>query len=478
MGLTRSFFSLIFATAVSVVSTPLARATMVAESPFSASERGSAARSRFTHGIVRMDALGEFLEGIRNEACAKSRLTKVDFKDLSKFPAGVNYCEVPLAKLPADVRALIEKAGALNAKIAAFLGQDLDETFGMDVEITVSADARGTLASEAAAGQVLLSGLPDWTIADFSPKIYVHEIIHALTFNAGPTADALVGLQDHPLLVEALPDLIASALQGSPGMELGEANLPDCLRILRDETPVQSFDAPFLRFFSVGSTDTIIQCCATLDLAKVPPFAKQICKAYTGARSAQIAKIETFVKSNRIAAVPIDAEHLRKTFAAEDCRLRTSTGLVYLDNCDTHQFAYPLVSFFFRLRELTGKSWVAAFFAKIREGVESTAVYECGFTAEADGAKAYIGLRPLLGPFMALRESMNAADQAAFDDAWKEHDFAKMIDLDRIFRNEALAGLAQIAVKERNPLYRKEHACGNVYDFDPVACGVTCEKKI
>ena len=85
-----------------------------------------------------MDALDALVAGTRNEACAKARVAKVDFKNLPKFDSGVNFCEVPVAKLPADVRALIEKVGELNEKVAAFLGQDLDETFGMDVEITVT----------------------------------------------------------------------------------------------------------------------------------------------------------------------------------------------------------------------------------------------------------------------------------------------------------------------------------------------------
>ncbi len=467
-----------------------AHASVMLQSPFAALKRSTTVRDRYTihgntgaSGITRMSGLETFLAGKLNEACLKSHITSLTFEALPKYASDTNFCEIPVASVPKDALALIEKVGELNGKVAALLGQDAVATFAMDVEITVTADAKGSLMSEAQGGRVYLSTLPDWTFQDFSSEIYAHEIIHTLTFNRGPTSEALLGLQDHPFLIEALPDLVSATIHDSPRMELGEKTLPECIRIIRNGTPTRSLDEPFSSFYTLSSADQIVKCCATLDLNQVPDFAKALCNQFTWTRADRLASVQNFVKANGISAVPYDDAHLTTAFEAEDCRITTNTGLTYLDNCDTHQFAVPLVSFFFRLKELTGKSWVTAFFGKIREGSLAAAVYECGYTSLAvtpniGGAKAYVALRPLLGAFMALRESLSAGDQAAFDRAWKEHDFGKMMDLDRIYRGETLSGVAQLAVKAKNTLYRDLKGCDNPYQFDPAVCSVACEKKL
>jgi hypothetical protein len=489
--------SLAFLIAVAISCT--AQASVVSLRPFSAMKAASSPRERYTVpnapaslGIVRMDALYETqVFGNTNFACVKAHVSRLTFSSLPKYSPTTNYCQVEMKDLPKDALALLEKVSEMNEKVATLLGQDVASTFPMDVEISINADANGSLDSEAQGGRIYMSALPDWTFKDFSSKIYAHEIIHTLTFNAGPTSRALLGLQEHPFLIEALPDLVSSTIHDSPQMELGEKDLPQCLRVIRDETPIRSMDAPFSRFYTLSGADDIVSCCATLDLLKVTPFTKALCNNFTNSKSDRLAAVETFVNENEIISQPYDATHLMAPFEAESCRITTATGLTYLDNCDTHQFAYPLVSFFFRLKELTGKSvvestgraYVTEFFGKIRDGSNRTAVYECGYNSTAvtstlGGAKAYVGLRPLLGVFMAFRDVLSASEKSAFDRAWREHDFGKMLDLDRIYRNEGLPGIAQIAAREKNTLYRDLKGCGNTYKFDPSVCSVACEKKL
>lgn len=450
--------------------------------PFGAKERTSPRSERF--GVARMDGyLDRLLSGKTNEACLRSHVTRLEFEGLPKYSSTTNYCDVPVKDLPRDALAVIEKAGELNAKVAALLGQKPEETYVMDVSITISGDVKGSLGSEAKGGKVVLSALPDWTFQDFSSTVYAHEIIHTLTFNAGPTSEALLGLQDHPFLTEGLADLISTAIHDVPKIVLGEAALPKCIREIRNETPIRTLAEPFGRFHTLASANELVRCCATLDLEKVAPFARGICNQFTWGQSTSLATVETFIQENGLSATPYDEAHLAAAFEAKDCRVETKTGLVYLDNCDPHQFGYPLVSFFFRLKELTGSFHVTEFFEKIREGSRSTAVYECGYSAptvtpKLGGAKAYVALRPLLGPFLALRESLNSADRSAFDRVWKEHHFGKLVDLDRIYRNETLSGVAQIVVKAKNLLYRDLEGCENPYKFDPATCSVACEKKL
>lgn len=477
----RTFRLLAIALLGVLAESPRARASIVLEHPFGADEHAESARERY--GILRTEGeLGAFGAKL-NEACVRAHLDRITFEAIPKYSPYQNYCELPLNKLPKDVRAMVEKVEEMNAKVAAVLGQSVTETFPMNVGITISADFRGSLVSEASGGGVFLTALPDWTYGDFSSKIYVHEIIHTLTFNEGPTAQALLGLQDHPLLIEGFPDLVSAVVHESPKMELGEKRLPDCIRFIRDSTPIRTFDEPFAHFTTIGNADEIVQCCATLNLKKEAPFTKALCNFYTNGQADRLKDVADFVQKKEITTTPYDDAHRNAPFEAEECKIRTATGLVFMDNCDLHQFAYPLVSFFFRLQALTGKSYVTEFFGKIREGAARAAVYECGFTGpkvteNLGGAKSYVSLRPVLAPFIALRESLDSRAQAAFDQAWKEHGFGKMVDLDRLYRKEALPGIAFMAVKSRNALYRDMYFCRDAYRFDAVDCAIRCDKRL
>lgn len=430
-------------------------------------------------GFVRTGGFLSALSRPPNEACASAHVTQLFFEAIPQFNPSMNYCDLALKTLPPDVLALLEKIAELNWKVAKLLDQKPDETFSMGIGIRFSAAPLGGRASEAQGGLIALSSLPEWTFEDFSSKIYVHELMHILIYNPGPTAAALRGLEDHPFLVEALPDLISATVHESPKMEVAEKVLPACLRVVRDETPIRSMDEPFRQFYIQAEATDVLKCCATLHLDQISPFAKSICIQYQSNTPNDLAAVQTFVKNNEIEATPYDEAHLSAEFAPAACRTVTKTGLVYFDGCDNHQFAYPLVSFFFRFQALTGRSLFSDFFAKLGETASGTAAYRCGFTRGTEalgGAKTALFLRPLLGAFSALRESLGSAERAAFDRAWKEHDFGKVVDLDRQFTEEALPGLAQIAVKAKNTLYSSKKSCTEVYQLDPVACQVSCEK--
>lgn len=433
-------------------------------------------RARYTQ---KADGLESRLNEKLNEACVRAHLTGIEFQDIERFRPRVNYCELKTAELPQDVVALIEKIADLNKKVAALLGLPADEVFALDLQVVIRGNFLGSINSEAEDGRVLLSALPDWKYSDFPSEIYTHEVIHTLVFNDGVIADALLGVQDHPFLAEALPDLISMTLHRSPKIVAGEGDLPACLREVRDIRNSRGLNEPFRKFYTLASFDKVLGCCDTLDLEKGSPLAKVICSEYAWKKPGKLAAAEAFIPENEVETTPYDEPHLSAPFEAENCRVKTKTGLAFLDNCDKHQFTYPLVSFFFRLHELTGKSQVSAYFSKIREGSEEPAIYQCGYrrgTPTLGGTKAYVALRPLLRSFMALRESLSPADRGAFDLAWREQGLEKMVDLDRIYRTETLGGVAFFAVKAKNPVYRDANQCDNPYRFDPVACGVECKR--
>jgi len=417
---------------------------------------------------------------VKSVACRNARVARLEFEGVLGYLADQNYCEFPDSEIPVDALRLLEKAGALNVATAKVLGRSVDETFRVPVGMKLSADPLGSLVSEARGGGVVLNVLPEWSFSEFSSKIYVHEIVHTLAFNDGPTFEALRGLRDHPFLVEALPDLITAAVHGSAKMELGEADLPPSLRFIRDENPSHSLDAPFGRYYKLASFDEVIERCKTFARAAASPLANRICDGYASGKVAELERIRTFSRNYSIVAAAYTTPALATPFEADHCRVETENGLVFLENCDPHQFAYPLVSFFTRLEAETGRSVVAEFIAKIREGASGTAEFECRFaggTLGFGGVPATVELRPLLGAFVGLRESFVSSDRAAFDRAWKEHGFGKLVDLDRLYRNESLSGAAQRAVMAKNAFFSDLKGCSDVYRFDSEACQVTCEKR-
>ncbi len=432
-----------------------------------------------------------------SEVCKKAYLSRLEFRDVAHptLKNHVNYCDAGLHSIPAEALAVIERIGELHGKIAAALGWPVAEVFQHGIEVQLSAFVPagkillGSVSSEAGSLQwnngesgigVMLQILPNWEVADFADSIYAHEVIHLLAYSPGPVGDALSGLHDHPFLMESLPDLISAVVLDVPKFRLGERELPASLRDLRDGTPVQSLNAPFGDFYNLREMDQLAGACAKLNFANESEFTRVFCRSMVEGKPTAMADIETFTLNNRLERKNYDEESLLEPFAAADCRVVTRTGLVYFDNCDTHRFGGPLISFFFRLKELTGQHRLAALMAELRAGADRTAVYECGFsrgTATLGGAKAEVKIRPILGAFIALRESLDAAQQSAFDRAWREHGMDKMVDLDRLYRAEALAGFAQLFVKSRNTYYSREHGCGDVYNLDSYRCAVTCEKK-
>lgn len=416
---------------------------------------------------------------IRNTLCEKAILDRVEFSGVEGIENFVNFCEAEPKAIPAEVSSVIKKIGELNARVADVLSVKKELLFPMSMNVFFKASANGALAGSQVTGEgVTLTVLPTWKYADFSTMQYAHEIAHVLNFNPGPFADTVLGLEGHPYLVEALPDLISAVVHDSPKITILDPDLPDCLRDFRDGTPNQSLSVPFGHFYPLGSMDEVIACCGSAKA--LSPYAERLCRGYVASRPRSIAKINTLKETQDLKFLDYTPMNLAAPFEAGNCVVKTPSGLTFLDNCDTHQFGQSLVSFFFRLKELTGRTQFLPFMNVMKTLAPKTARYECGYVAGSPtlgGAKATVRIRPLLGVFSGLRESLNAADQKQFDLAWAEHAMGKLIDLDRLYRNETFSGLAQARVGARNELYTPMFGCENLYGFDPVRCQVSCLRQ-
>lgn len=415
----------------------------------------------------------------RNELCKDAILDRVEFFGVAGMENFVNYCEVESKDLPADVSSVVKKMGELNARIALALDVKKELLFPMSMNVLFKASENGALAGSRVTGEgVTLTVLPTWKFADFSSMQYAHEIVHVLGFNPGPFADMVLGLEEHPYLMEALPDLVSAVVHDSPKITILDPDLPDCLRDFRDGTPNQSLAAPFSHFYPVGGMDEVVACCESSKA--LSPYAKRLCRGYVASRPRALAKIKNLKETQNLEFPEYTPKNLAAPFEAKNCVVKTPSGLTFLDNCDTHQFAHSLVSFFFRLKELTGRSQFLPFMNKMKALAPETARYECGYVAGTPtlgGAKATLRIRPLLGVFIGLRESLNAVDQKQFDLAWAEHELGKLVDLDRLYRNEVFSGIAQVRVGARNELYTPMFGCENLYGFASARCQVSCLRK-
>ncbi len=438
-----------------------------------------ATRIRYELPPSALDATGRVkAKGVQNALCKKATLDRVEFFGVEGIANDTNYCEVDPKEIPADVTAAITKMGELNSRVASALGTNKEKLFPMTMNVFFTAYETGALGGSQVTGVgVTLAVLPTWKFAQFSTMQYAHEIVHVLSFNPGPFATLLTGLVDHPFLAEALPDLVAAVVHDSPKIVIEDPDLPECIRVFRDGTPSQSLDQPFAHFYPMGSVDEILACCEkTKDLSN---SARRICRGYAGNRAKGLAKIANKKVLEDLNFRDYFPENLAAPFEAENCRVDSPSGLTFLDNCDTHQFAPTLVSFFFRLKELTGKSQFLSFMNQVAAGALKTESYDCGYASASralGGARATVKMRPLLGAFINLRESLSSDDQARFDLAWKEHGMAKFVDLDRLYRTESFAGYAQTLVGLRNELFTPMFGCDNLYNFDRVRCEVTCRK--
>lgn len=415
---------------------------------------------------------------VLNSLCKAAILERVEFFGVDGIENYVNFCEVEPTLVPEDVSSVIQKMGELNSRVASVLGVRKELLFSMGVSVSFRASESGALGeSQGNREGVALAVLPTWKFAHFSSMLYTHEVIHVLNFNPGPFADMMVGLEDHPYLFEALPDLISAVVHRSPKITIADPDLPECLRDFRDGTPIQSLGAPFSHFYPLGSVDGVIACCESSKA--LGSQAKEICRTYKEVRPKSLAEIRFLRENQHLEFREHTPKELAEPFRAIHCVVKTPSGLSLLDNCDSHQFSQSLISFFFRLKELTGRWQLLPFMKQIKAQAPRAASYLCGYPTgnkAFGGTRAKVRIRPLLGAFIALRESLPGAAQSQFDLAWSEHEMDKFVDLDRLYRLDTFSGLAQVRVGAQNPAFRKQNGCDNLYNFDPKHCGVVCER--
>jgi hypothetical protein len=410
--------------------------------------------------------LGKVLE--RNDLCVQAHLEAFAFVGLKTVP-DADYCGIEVSALPATVRESLERIILVQKTIARVLELPEDALFGATHRLVFRSSDVGSIASVTLGREVTMAVLPDWTIRDFPAMMYAHEVIHVLSAVPGPFAEMTEGLTQHPLLSEALPNLIAAVVFNSPAILLGESALPPSLRSFRDATPTRSLNEPFRNFYLFADLDAILGYCRSFDLARETSAAALIC-----------ARAEASALSGRTRI--FSESELAEAFRPEHCLSEAPNGLVFFDRCDPHPFSYPLVSLFFRVRAKTGRHSLGEFLRQLSAAVTMAPVQECRFfegTTDSGSVPANLKSPSLADVFRKYRSTLSPVGRTAFDLAWQETAFRKYIALDHLYRTRVFNARAALAVAKANDAFAEKYGCGpeNLEEADPVRCRVECREK-
>lgn len=408
----------------------------------------------------------------RNELCKTNGLSSVKFKGLTNFTTNQDYCQLADGSVPANVVELLNRIGGIHRQMAQVLGQTWEQTVGLGIQISFESNAQGVLGSFATENGLTMTAYPDWTVQDFSSMVYAHELVHVLTFNQGELAKTLEGLQEHPYLVEALPDLISATIHGTPKMKINDPGLASCIMDFRDETPVKSLGMEFGHFYMFGSFDDMYACCQSVPTAQQSARTKGICGSMDPAIRART--YEQMAAAGIQIHKPTPAD-LAAPFEAKKCEVNIK-GYDTMEGCDTHQYGHPLTSFFFTLQEKLGRSFTTEFLKTLKSQVANKTSYRCVFSNALPGetSSAQVSVRGVLQALVALRDSFSGAEQTLFDEAWASHDMGRIFELDSIYLEKSYRFEGMKNLVMANILYAWSNGCGSMSGFGTAQCDVKC----
>jgi hypothetical protein len=417
-----------------------------------------------------------------NELCARAHLNSLEFIGVSTVASVGNYCEYAIENLPSEVRGALEEMIRIQQRIAAALEIGSLSLFGAGHHVVLQGFSVGSIGSRSAAGNVSLAVLPNWTLRDFPSMVYAHELIHVIWQESGLFSRMTEGLSLHPLLTEAFPDLVAAVAFDSPIVLLGETAFPDALRRHRNASPPRSFDEPFRNFYRFANLDALKEQCLKLDLAREISAVAVLCSLATTSALESKLKDRKALAARGAVGTSFEEPDLELPFRPEFCLTKTRNGLTIYDGCDSHQFAPPLVAFFFRLREALGRHALADFLRGLSASARAAPVFECGYAAgasESGGRKVILKKPSLVEAFRSLRSALELPGQLAFDRAWEEGAFGKFADFDRLYQTRVFASRAAIALARANDAFAKNRGCAeaDLYEMDPERCRIECREK-
>ncbi len=381
--------------------------------------------------------------------CADGFISKFEVYD-NQFAAtiglgGQNYCLKTGPELTPAYTAAVRQYGAINLKVAAYLGADPAALFGVGLPTGIIRTAAGVLESifSRATGGVYVAVYQDWNGQELNESVYVHELGHALS--AGPSTavpQVLHDLNTTTLLVETFADFLALNLTGRIFSESKE--IPACLGRGRIVGKYQTYGFPRDFFENNYARRKIISCCKLLKdhPSWSDPDSDSLCGLLKGVQEPPLDRQTVFD--------PQDYVSKRSEF-------------------DAHQVGIPVNSFLRVLDKELGINVKEAFFQALRDTTQQDS-YKCDLAAE-DGAPALtttVQVTSFEYVLQTLRNEVAADKKEGFEKAWAKHQIDKALVMARFDAESDAAPLkASIA-------FRDDSRCARFQNFG--TCRPTCKR--
>ena len=412
-----------------------------------------------------------------NEVCAEAKLQSLFFLNVNLVQTKKDLCLMPSEQIPAPARTFIKNFSGTTHKIAGVLGASPQQVWGKGISVIVQGSASGAVDSVAVNHVGIVLGVfADWKEHEYAERIYAHEITHFLSFEKNPLGRAMRTLNDHPFLIEALPDVVAALVSGNPVIASDEDELPECLS-KRDGTPLKTLDAPFEQFLFTAAPNGVAACCASIKPEQRTARTNALCANSIPSETPQ----EVFDRFAQMSRKPItlDLAGVNTAFDPDKCRVAVGRAET-LGFCEIHNYGPFLVSFFLSLQQALGRNPFPEFIQAMLASQTSLGTYECGFPKTAgDGHLKTLKLKiqALMPAFVQLRKRLNASEQGAFDRVWEIHRFEKLKRLDELYISTASYWGSADTLSKLNLDHDIDFHCTDIEEpLNEAQCKVTCRK--
>ncbi len=419
---------------------------------------------------------GAWAESREENLCAKNYLSSVKFSGFDSVTSNVDFCAVTASSVPLLIKNLISSMGVIHRDVARTLGFPAKALYRPGVSVLFSRHPSGSMRSTAFANgeAIQMTAFEDWDLKSWSSKIYAHELIHLLSYRPTPLSTVLAGLEAHPFISEAFPDLVSLVVHNDPVFTIEDAGLPGCLRVMRDLSPLRSLNESRGVFDSGAHVARLRTCCASLSPRDLTAQARALCAEADYESPAEEEAHFELLRSMGIEVWKRTPHDLAAPFDPKDC-LRKVKGVWTLEGCGLHEFALPLTSFFFTLERELGRPLIVEFLAAARDELTSAQRFECRyvFGAATGTVPAVFTKRSFSEILKRMGAGLSPGEKKAFDQAWGDHGFRHLAEIDRLYSEETRQLRELFVVGKANPKYAGNNGGLSPYTRQD-ACATRC----
>lgn len=400
-----------------------------------------------------------------NELCQAANVLEFAALDgIRSIPVNADYCELPAARLPREVVAVLARLRGIHARYADAFGRAPTELFGAGVRIHIAEHPSGPLASFSSRqadglDNVEIDVFKDFRAERFPDRIYVHELTHLLLIQERLGASAR-DLETSYLFFESFPDLVSSVVTKSPKIDFADPTVRKALTFARDGSPIRSMKRPFRDFYLGRFQTDKIEVCAKTDAKTMTANEKALCRHFRAEAAKTTGKNSLYADAKD--RVPTAAE-LNAPFRPERCLIHYKNGTVGADACFKNALGPVWISFFRSMGSLLGTRPLVALLAAINDAGRTPEFYTCAFTGETaknrNTESSTVSFSSVMRALKSLREGLTPSARKGFDRAWAEHGLDAWAKLERYDREYVVAAFAYQMLVKSNEAFSVEFGC-------------------